>query len=88
MWEEFNLLPALMSLKLAVNALCCKEAKPLTADAVIKFVMETLDNEDSETARELQMALKLRFFKEPYNLYRALVGKPEGKRPFGRPRRR
>ena len=62
MREEFNLLSVLMSLKLAVNALRCKEAKPLTADAPIKFMMENLDNEDSETARELQMALKLHFF--------------------------
>ena len=77
-----------MSLKLAVNALCCKEANPLTADAAIKIVMETLGNENSETAREFQMALKLRFFKEAYNLYSFLVGKPEGKRPLREPTRR
>jgi hypothetical protein len=51
-------------------------------------MMETLGNENSETVRELQMALKLCFFQEAYNLYRVLVGKPEGKRPLGRPRRR
>jgi len=75
-----------MSLKLAVNALCCKEAKLVTADVAIKLTMQTPGNENSETARELQMALKLRFSKQVYNLHRVLVGKPEGKRPLGRPR--
>jgi hypothetical protein len=78
-----------MSLKLAANAICCKEANPVTADAAIKFMMETLGKENSERARELQMALKLRFFfQRGVQFIHGLVGKPEGKRPLGKPRRR
>jgi hypothetical protein len=39
--------------------LCCIEAALLIADAAIKFVMETLGNENSEIARELHTAMKL-----------------------------
>ena len=68
-----------MSLKLAVNALCCKEANPVTADAAIKFMMETLGNENSETARELQMALKLRFFQRGVQFIQGFSGETWGK---------
>jgi hypothetical protein len=39
--------------------LCRKEATLLIADAAIKFVMETLGNENSEIVREMHTALKL-----------------------------
>jgi hypothetical protein len=39
---------------LAVYALCRKDANLLTAGAVIKFMIGTLGNENSEIARELQ----------------------------------
>ena len=59
-----NLLPmavfALMPIKLAENGQCPKEANLLTADVAIKFMMETLGNENSEIVRELQMASTLR----------------------------
>jgi hypothetical protein len=46
-------------MKLAVGALCCKEANFLTAVAVIKFTMGTVGNENSEIAREVRTALEL-----------------------------
>jgi len=61
--KELNLLSVLMSLKLVVNAICCKAANPITADAAIKFTMESLGKEISERARELQMEFKLCFSK-------------------------
>jgi hypothetical protein len=52
-----------MSLKLVVNAICCKAANPVTAEAAIQFMMETPGKENSERARELQMEFKLCFQK-------------------------
>jgi hypothetical protein len=62
--DKLNLLSAavstLMPVKLGVGALCCKEANLLTADAVIKFMMETVGNQNSEMATELHTVSKLR----------------------------
>jgi hypothetical protein len=48
--DEFNLLsaamPTLMPMKLAVDVLCHKERNLLTADAAIKFTMETVGNQN------------------------------------------
>jgi hypothetical protein len=52
--------------------LCCKEATLLIADATIKFVMETVGNENSEIARELHTALKLRISEMRTNLSQVL----------------
>jgi len=41
-----------MSIKSAVHALCHKEANLLNADAAIKFMMESVSNNNSNIARE------------------------------------
>jgi hypothetical protein len=46
-------------MNLAVGPLCCREGNLLTACAAITFVMETVGNENSEIAREVQTALEL-----------------------------
>jgi hypothetical protein len=40
-------------MNLAVGALCCRETNLLTAIAAIKFMMETVGDEDSEMATEV-----------------------------------
>jgi hypothetical protein len=58
--DEFNLylaIYALMPIKAAIDALWHKETNRLIADAAIKFTTESLDNENSEIARALQIAL-------------------------------
>jgi hypothetical protein len=52
--------------------LCRKEATLLIADAAITVVMETVGNENSEIARELHTALKLRVSKMRTNLSQVL----------------
>jgi hypothetical protein len=52
-----------MPIQLAVDALCSKEPDPLTAEAAIKLMMENVGKENSGTAREMQMTLKLRILK-------------------------
>jgi len=46
-------------MNLAVGVLCCREANLSTAVAAIKFMKETVDNENLEIAKEVQTALKL-----------------------------
>jgi len=55
-----------------VHVLCHKEATLLIADAAIKFVMETLGNENSEIVREMHTALKLRISDMRTNLSQVL----------------
>jgi hypothetical protein len=43
-----------MPINLAVGVLCCREANLLIAFAAIKFMMETVGNENSEIAKEVQ----------------------------------
>jgi hypothetical protein len=52
--------------------LCRKEASLLITDAAIKFVLETLGNENSEIARELHAGLKLRISEMHTNLSQVL----------------
>ena len=40
------------------------------------------------TSRQLRWAGHVAYMEQSRNAYRVLVGKPEGKRPLGRPRRR
>jgi hypothetical protein len=48
---------ALMPIKSVTDALCRKETNHLNADTAIKFLLESLDSENSEIATALQMAL-------------------------------
>ena len=59
-------------MNLAVGALCCREANLLTAVAAIKFMMETVGNENSEMAREVKTALELRISQRFKNLSQVL----------------
>jgi hypothetical protein len=47
-------------MNLAVGVLCCREGNLSTAVAAIKFMTETVGNENLEIAKEVQTALKLR----------------------------
>ena len=57
-----------MPIKLAVDALCCKETNLLTADAAIQFITETLFNENLKIATEFHTALQLCISQTPKNL--------------------
>ena len=57
-----------MPTNLAVGPKCCREENLLTAVAAIKFMMETVGNENSEIARDVQTALELRISHRLNNL--------------------
>jgi hypothetical protein len=67
---------SLLPIKLAVDALRRKDL--LTADVAIKFMMETLGNENSEIVRELQMVLKLRISHRRTRVVQVLQYLPSG----------
>jgi hypothetical protein len=47
-----------------------------------------VDNKSSIKSRRMRWAGHVTRMEEKRNVYRLLVGKPQGKRPLGRPRRR
>jgi hypothetical protein len=63
---------AVLPIKLAEDAQCRKEAYLLTEDVAIKFMMESLGNENPEIVTELQMASTLYISHRRTNLLQIL----------------
>lgn len=74
--DEFGLLFAAIStfmpIKLAVEAICRRDANLLTADAALKFMMSTIDEHNSQLSTDLTDALKKRIFQRRTDLSQVL----------------
>lgn len=68
----FTAVSALLRVKLAEDAQWRKEPNLLTADIAIKFMMESLGDENSEILRELQMVSTLHISHRRTNLLQVL----------------